>query len=782
MADSPRTGLARYGRRIVPEFVRQRYAAQFAIAFLAVVLVIAGVGAFTYVQAGQTVESSTTQQLEETSSLQGESIGSWVQEMRTSTRSVSSGDGLQSDRTAAAHILLQDQLLSEDIVSMHYVNKSQNQVVASTERPIEGRTLEELTAPWTDAEVPEGPGENSRVWQSTRSYRSPVLNDRPVMAFASSVPQRPSSYLVVVSRIQPQLERVQSSNSDQRTTIVNVAGETVLDIDRTVSATSHATEFEMIRNGTANGTTSRIGSDRVYAYASVPGTDWVAMTDVETSTAFAVRDDVAQSVLLLVALALVSLVVVGIVLGKRTIGPLTQLRSRAQQMEAGELDVDLATKREDEIGRLYDSFDAMRNSLRERITEAEEALEDAESARSEAESAQAEAEAARQEAEAVSRQLKQRAAAYSEVMRSVADGDLTRRMDADVEQEAMAEIAREFNAMIEQLEETVGGVKAFAEQVATASEEVASGAGEIETTSQTVATRIQQISDGALQQNETLQETAGEMNDLSASIEEIASASETVAQRADDTATRGKEGRRAAQSAIDDMAEIEARSETAVEQILELQSQMDEIGEVVDFITDIAEQTNLLALNANIEAAHADDSGDGFDVVANEVKNLAEETRSSAEQIETQIEELQEATDETVSDIRTTSDQISDGVATVREASNALEEIVDAIEDTNQGIQDINTTTDEQADSTQRVVSRVDEVSEISQTVTEDAEQVSAAAEEQTASVTEIANNATELKDRATELAASLEAFSVEDQRKSTADMSSETSGTHDDQ
>ncbi|QGN06950.1 methyl-accepting chemotaxis protein [Halorhabdus sp. CBA1104] len=769
MADSLRTRLARFGRRIVPDFVRQRYAAQFAIAFLAVVLVIAGVGALTYVQAGQTVESSTTQQLEETSNLQGQSIGSWVKEMRTSTRSVSSGDGLQTDRTAAAHILLQDQLLSEDIVSMHYVNTSQNEVIASTELPIEGRSLDELSAPWTDAEVPEGPGENSRVWQSSRSYRSPVLNDRPVMAFASSVPQRANSYLVVVSRIQPQLERVQGENTDQRTTIVNDAGETVLDIDRTVSATTHATQFDTIRNGSANGTTSRIGADQVFAYASVPGTDWVAMTDIEKSTAFAVRDDVAQSVLLLVVLGLVSLVIVGLVLGQRTIRPLTRLRSRAEQMEAGELDVDLETKREDEIGRLYDSFDAMRNSLRERITEAEEALEDAENARSEAE-------AAKQEAEAVSRQLKQRAGAYSDVMRAVAEGDLTRRMDPDADQEAMAEIAREFNAMIDQLEETVGGVMAFAESVATASEEVASGAGEIETTSQTVATRVQQISDGALQQNETLQETAGEMNDLSASIEEIASASASVAETANETAERGREGRQAAQSAIDDMAEIETRSETAVEQILELQSQMDEIGEVVDFITDIAEQTNLLALNANIEAAHADDSGDGFDVVANEVKNLAEETRTSAEQIETQIEQLQAATDETVSDIRTTSEQITTGVETVREVSNALDEIVDAVEDTNQGIQDINTTTDEQAESTQRVVSRVDEVSDISQNVTEDAEQVSAAAEEQTASVTEIANNATELKDRATELAATLDAFTVDDQRKSTANLSASKS------
>jgi len=779
MSDGFTETIVRYGRRLTPEFVRQRYAAQFAIAFLAVIVVIAGVGTMTYAQAEQSVEESTTQQLEETSKLQGESIGSWVTEMRTSTRSVSSGEGLQSDRTAAAHILLQDQLLSEDIESMHYVNTSQDQVIASTELPIEGRSLDKLSAPWTDADVPEGPGENSRVWQSARSYRSPVLNDRPVMAFASSVPKRPNSYLVVVSRIQPQLERVQSANADQRTTIVNADGETVLDIDRTVDGDEHAAQFESIRDGSANGTASRIGSDRVYAYASVPGTDWVAMTDVGTSTAFAVRDDVGQSVLLLIGLALASLGVVGVVLGKRTIGPLTRLRSRAEQIEAGELDVDLDTGREDEIGRLYASFDSMRNSLRERITEAEQALDDAEEARAEAESAQAEAETAKQEAEAVSRQLRQRAEAYSDVMRAVADGDLTRRMDSDAEQEAMADIAREFNAMVAQLEETIGGVMSFAEEVATVSEEVAASADEIETTSQTVADRIQQISDGAIKQNETMQETAGEMNDLSASIEEIASASASVAETADKATERGEQGQQIAESAIEDMAEIEARADTAVEQMLELQTQMDEIGEIVEFITDIAEQTNLLALNANIEAAHADDGGDGFNVVANEVKDLAEETKESATQIETQIEQLQEATDDTVTDIRTTSKQINTGVEAVREISNALEEIVNGIEETNEGIQDISTTTDEQAESTQRVVSRVDEVSEISQEVSEDAEQVSAAAEEQTASVAEIASGAATFSERATELANSLEAFTVGEEQRQT-DTLSATDATDD--
>jgi methyl-accepting chemotaxis protein len=76
-----------------------------------------------------------------------------------------------------------------------------------------------------------------------------------------------------------------------------------------------------------------------------------------------------------------------------------------------------------------------------------------------------------------------------------------------------------------------------------------------------------------------------------------------------------------------------------------------QIEGVISTIVDISERTNLLSLNASIEAARAGDSGKGFSIVANEVRNLAEQTATSIMQINQQVNEIQDSNKTIVSTI-----------------------------------------------------------------------------------------------------------------------------------
>ena len=145
----------------------------------------------------------------------------------------------------------------------------------------------------------------------------------------------------------------------------------------------------------------------------------------------------------------------------------------------------------------------------------------------------------------------------------------------------------------------------------------------------------------------------------------------------------------------DDASQAAKRSD---DQIRNLATQAQAIGEVVELITSIAEQTNLLALNATIEAARAGEAGKGFAVVASEVKSLANQTAKATEQIAGQIKAIQEQTGATVEAIGQINEkiqamsQISAAVASAVEEQNAATlEITRNVHAASIGTQDVST-------------------------------------------------------------------------------------------
>jgi len=402
---------------------------------------------------------------------------------------------------------------------------------------------------------------------------------------------------------------------------------------------------------------------------------------------------------------------------------LREINTRIKRVDDGQFDVSFDADRIDEIGETYDAIEETARSLGETIERAE----------SERQTAEAERERARE----LHTHLEDQATAFGETMRAAADGDLTRRLSVDAENEAMAEIATAFNRMMDDIEAMVDEIRGFAGEVAAATADAETGAGEIEEASAEVSASIRGIADDADDQREMLEEVSAEMNDLSATIEEVASSAQTVAETATETAEAAETGEATARDAIDDAREVQSVIDATVDNVEALDERMAEIDEIVGLIGDIAEQTNMLALNANIEAARAGSggSGDGFAVVAEEVKGLAAETGDSAEEIERLIGEVQEQTAATVEEVRTAREHVAESVEAVEAAVELFERVSETSRRTDSGIREISDATDDQAASAEETVAMVEEVAEISRTTADEAGAVSAAAEQQASSV-----------------------------------------------
>jgi len=172
---------------------------------------------------------------------------------------------------------------------------------------------------------------------------------------------------------------------------------------------------------------------------------------------------------------------------------------------------------------------------------------------------------------------------------------------------------------------------------------------------------------------------AAAMNQMVATVREVASNTQQAADAASSAASEAEKGALTATEALDAIGALTGRIGSASGIIDRVREENDRIRSVLDVIRGISEQTNLLALNAAIEAARAGEQGRGFAVVADEVRNLARRTQDSAAEIQDMLSRLNVQVAAAVQAMEEASHQAEDSQGRVGETAASLEQIADAI-------------------------------------------------------------------------------------------------------
>ncbi len=238
--------------------------------------------------------------------------------------------------------------------------------------------------------------------------------------------------------------------------------------------------------------------------------------------------------------------------------------------------------------------------------------------------------------------------------------------------------------------------RSLSEQIGTAVNHVQSSSAELQAAATQQAT-------GAKEQATAMSEITTTISELLATSRQIAESAQRVAQIADRAVTAARSGDSTVEKGHESVAGIRRQVDTIVSHMLELGKKSQQIGAVLDIVSELAEQTNILSINATIEAAGAGEAGKRFAVVADEIRKLADRVAGSTKEIRGLIDDVRSAVNTTVMTTETGSKAAETGAKQFAEVAGAFKQIAGMVATTTEAAKEIELSTKQQATAVEQV-------------------------------------------------------------------------------
>ncbi len=346
----------------------------------------------------------------------------------------------------------------------------------------------------------------------------------------------------------------------------------------------------------------------------------------------------------------------------------------------------------------------------------------------------------------------------SEIVEAFGNGNLTKRSQWTSNDE-IGKMSATLNESLDGIQSLIKTLNSAATEVMESSQSLASTSEEQTASSEEMVAQTQEI-------EKNVQSSSASIEEVNAGVEEVAGSAQNVSRTSQNLASQIVEAKEAVETGRDEvrkqnkmMDEVERNTEETSRVVGEVASKSDAVQEIVKTISSIAEQTNLLALNAAIEAARAGEAGKGFAVVADEIRKLAEESKTSSENIARILNEIDNGAsvaNESVKNIADLYKDLSKGSETI---GHNFETIFDTMEQVVNMVNDLTETAESQGASSEEMASAMDTASRSISDIAEQISDVTQATEQLSSVAEQISSSAEQLSALSNQLEESINKF-----------------------